>query len=284
MINPSNSLIADGFELDTVAHWVGLDSNRWSVPAAKGENVLVPGRHGSLYVADKTFSEGEFSLQMHVFGDTLSDTRDNIDKLLRIFTKRKSLIHFEHTMDNGDEIECYAECIGAFDITRSSAALPFAKMGVGFKIPEAFWQDQLPRTWTGPTGLEASQALRMEGFGGGSAPMDDAVYLFHGPIDEPELKAVATGAYVRLADYSLETGETWRIDAANWTSHVGPTANVNFDSGGTSVIGNTVHGGSASFLDMPPHNDTDFVLEVGGINIGPAAYVEAHGRRKHMIG
>lgn len=280
----ANSLVADGYELDTLAHWVGLDSNRWSVPAAKGENILVPGRHGSLYVADKTFSEGEFNLTMHVFGDTLAETRSNIDKLLRIFTKRKTLIHFEHTMDDGTEIECWAECIGAFDITRSSAALPFARMNVGFKIPEAFWQDAELRTWTGPTGMEASMGLRMDEFGGGTAPMDDAVYLFHGPADEPELKAIATGAYIRLEDYSLGEGETWRIDTDRWISRVGPSESVTFTSGGTSVIGNTVHGGSASFLDIPPHLTEDFVLEVGGLNIGAAAYIEARGRRKYLIG
>lgn len=280
----TNSLVADGLELDTVSHWVGLDSNRWSVPGVKGENVLVPGRHGSLYVADKTFSEGEFSLTMNVFGDDLTELRDNIDSILRVFTKRKSLIHFEHTMDNGDEIECFAECIGAFDLTRSSAALPFAKMSCGFKIPAAFWQDQILSTWSGTTGLEPSLGLRMEDFGGGSAPMDDAVFLVHGPWDEPELKVMDTGAYVRLDDYSLDEGEVWRIDTANWTSHVGLEANVNFSTGGTSVISNTVHGGSASFMDIPPHTSDEFVIEVGGLNIGAAAYVEARGRRKHLIG
>jgi hypothetical protein len=59
---------------------------------------------------------------------------------------------------------------------------------------------------------------------------------------------------------------------------------VSFTSGGTSVIGNTVHGGSASFLDIPPHLSEDFVLEVGGLNIGAAAYIEARGRRKYLIG
>lgn len=285
----TNSLIADGVELDTMAQWVGVDSNRWSVPGVKGENVLVPARHGSLWVADKTFSQGEFTLSLHVHGarddgsvpvDQLTQTRQNIDRLLRIFTKRKKLIHFQTTMDDGTVIECYAECIGAFDVTRSSAALPYAKMNVGFTIPGAFWRDQLLSEWTSQTGLVTSQSFRMPPFEGGTAPMDDLQYLIHGPITSPELKVVESGAFTRL-NLTVPSGSKWRINSADWSSVMGP--NVTFDSeNDPSVIGKTVHGGSATLMDLPPLPEFGLGIEIAGSNIGPACKIQVRGRRKHL--
>lgn len=288
MSNPT--LTADGIDLNSIAYAVGVDSNRWSVPGAKGENVVVPSRHGSLWVADKTFTEGEFKLELIVQGateygtvplDQLAQARKNIDTILRVFTKRKKLIHLVQSYDDGSAIECFAECTGAFDVTRTSAALPYARMNIGLKVPDAFWQDTTLTTFTSSAGITGGDILQMPPFDGGTAPMDDAMYLIHGPITDPELYVHLTGAFTRL-EKTVQQGETWRVNAADWTSVCGTT--VTFEStGDTSVIHDTMHGGSSTFVDIPPLAYGDYAIELGGTNSGASTQLEVRGRRKYLV-
>lgn len=281
----------DGVDLDTMAHHVGVGSSPWEVPEVRGENVVVPARHGTLYVPDKTFHEADFTLEIVVQGaeddgtlpaNQLIQLRENIDKILRLITKRKRLLHIETELDDGSTIECYAECVGTFPIERNSSLLPFAKFNAGFKVPRAFWQDSLVTEYSSPQNLTPNQVLKLAPFEGGTAPMDDLVYLIHGPIAEPELYVTATGAYTRLG-MTVPNGSAWRIDTATWSSVMG--AGATFDSTGhPSVISKTVHGGSGPLIDLPPLSAGENAIEIGGANMGANTQLEVRGRRKHLIG
>ena len=61
-------ITVDGIRLDTYAYNVAGLEGRLHVPGVRGANPVVPGRHGSLYVPDKTFEDNEFVLNMWVIG------------------------------------------------------------------------------------------------------------------------------------------------------------------------------------------------------------------------
>lgn len=285
----STPLAVDGVALDTFAHWVGLNSARYPIPGTKGANVPVPARHGALWVAGKTFTEPELTLDIVVRGvqddgtvpaDQLAQASANIDKLLRLLTKRHALLHLEQAMPDGSVRECFAECVTAFDLTRVSRALPYARFAVELRVPGAFWRDQAESTFTSAAGLLDEQVLAMPPFAGGTAPMDDLVYVVHGPADNPELVVHASGAYTRLAQ-NLPDGDDWRIDSATWESVVG--TDIGFGGTGTSAIGDTIHGGSARLMDLPPLSAGDPAIQFNGQNLGANTQVEVRGRRKFLV-
>ena len=98
------SWFLDGVDLSTLAWNIKNRSAGWSVPGKTGENIRVPGRHGTFWTADKTFEEGHLSLSMWAAGTnddgTLPDSedgrkkvRDNLDKLTSMFANSRRLLN-----------------------------------------------------------------------------------------------------------------------------------------------------------------------------------------------
>lgn len=289
-------LYVDGVCINTLAYTTVLRSGRWAAPGKKGRNVPVPARHGSLWVAGKSFTENVLTLDMLIHGADVdgnvpaeqhAQVQDNVEFLLRLFTKSYELLHLEQHQADGTVRECFAECTMPFSPAAGTSAV-LGRMGAELRMPAAFWRDTTDVTWESALGVADGQTLTMPPFEGGSAPMDDLVYLVVGPADNPELKVHASGAYTRYtgslaaADSTAGTpADHWRVNSADWTSVVGP--GIGFTGTGTNVIGQTIHGGSARLVDLPPLAAGDPAVVFGGANTDADTQVQARGRRAYLL-
>ncbi len=289
-VTTEETLTANGVVLNTLAYNVASLTGRLRVPPKRGGNVSVPGRHGALRVAHKPFDQNEIVLPMWVlgadvngavpaYGDPLRKLLfDNVDTLTRIFGS--DAVELVHTLPDGSQRRVLGEVTEAIDFT-SMAGGTRAEFAVTLVVPGAFWTDVSDQYWVSESGLVDEQVLTIPPFEGGTAPLDDGVYVVHGPGDNPELTAHATGAYVRYQG-SLAVGEDWRVDAAAWTSVVG--TDIGFGGPGTNVIADTIHGGSARLLELPALAPGDPAIQIGVQNFGAETQIEARGRRKYLIG
>lgn len=282
-------LYADGIPLDTYAHWTTIRSGRWQTPGVIGENVHVPARHGAIWVAGKTFDQNTIDLDMLIWGsdddgnfaaDQAEKVRENMAELLRIFTKRYNLIYLEQVQPDGSHREAYAEVLQALDFS-TLGSTKVARLVVSLQLPSAFWQDTGIITWESNTGVNDQQVFSMPEFFGATAPLDELVYLVIGPADNPQLRGYDSGSYVGLVG-SLASDEHWRINTRTWESVVG--TNIGFNGTGTSVIKDTLHGGSARLLELtPPETPSAASLILTGANFGTNSQVKAQGKRKYLI-
>lgn len=99
----SGRWVVDGINLSTLAFNISNRSAGWAVPAKRGSNLTIPGRHGTTWVANKPFDEGTANLTMWVNGanedGTLPDDQDmrdmcmtNLDKLTALFGQSSRLL------------------------------------------------------------------------------------------------------------------------------------------------------------------------------------------------
>ena len=93
----------DGVDLSTYAFNVQNRSASWSMPARRGENVVVPGRHGRRWNDRKPFDEGSLTLNMWAVGaeedgsmpfdgDRRRKCLENIKKLTGVFGQSGRLL------------------------------------------------------------------------------------------------------------------------------------------------------------------------------------------------
>jgi len=95
--------IVDDIPLSTLAFNVSNRAAAWRMPAKRGDNLVIPGRSGSQWIANKPFEEGSISLSMWAVGATEDglmpehgnrrrQARDNLDKLTALFAQTAKLL------------------------------------------------------------------------------------------------------------------------------------------------------------------------------------------------
>src|SRR5689334_4925585 len=93
----------DGVRLDTLAYNIETLEGRMSFPGSRGENAIVPGDDGSIFIPNKSFEDTTKTLKMWVRGadvnglvpimsTRMAEFRSNMDRLFRLFAKKNSLI------------------------------------------------------------------------------------------------------------------------------------------------------------------------------------------------
>ena len=103
----------DGVNLSTLAWNIKHRSAGWSVPGKTGENVRIPGRHGTFWTPNKTYDEGNLTLSMWAAGcdedgsiplseDGKKKVRDNLDKLTSMFATSRRLLNLRQVTGPGD--------------------------------------------------------------------------------------------------------------------------------------------------------------------------------------
>ena len=102
----------DGVNLSTYAWNVKHRSSGWTVPGKTGENVQIPGRHGSFWTPNKTYDEGHLTLSMWAAGcepdgsmpitaDGRTKVRQNLDKLTSMFATSRRLLNLRQETGDG---------------------------------------------------------------------------------------------------------------------------------------------------------------------------------------
>jgi hypothetical protein len=258
-VSTAETVTVDGFVLNTYAYNISTLSGRLSGPTVRTKNVEIPGKHGTLRVRNKKFQEGMFTLTMWVKG-ALPDGSipsqkisrrlfyENVDMLMQIFSRRTGLLNIQQVMPDGSVRQCFGEVLAIVD-PASTSSNPLAKFNVAMTLPDVFWSDLNPVTYTSPVGLPVSEVLTLTPFIGATAPMED-------------LQITVTGLCSQFKIQALENGQPLEVDCwVNYNASVGSTSTLTLNSGGwtlghsggsTPSVGNVTHSGSAFWMSLPP--------------------------------
>lgn len=262
MTNTSTQpLRVDGVRLDTLAYNIETLGGRLNVPGMRGENVFVPGQHGSLW-SPKFYEEGSFAIKMWVQGCDINGAvpalgtdhtfRKNLDTLSALFGKRGKLMDVRQTWPQGER-QCFAEVQKAIDFsTLGGVSLRAAKFAVAFVIPEVFWQDIFTTT---QSGIPANADTVLTSIAGATAPIGDGLFTISNPTAaahaNPRVMDIENGSWFQW-NGSLAAGASVTIDSKEWTI-----------TGGGSSLAQLVHGGSARFIELTPTPTGDYKVRLG---------------------
>ena len=123
---------------------------------------------------------------------------------------------------------------------------------VSFDIPGAFWQDPATTDWAGTVGAASGVVQEVVPLRGGTAPIQDGIYLVVGPATNPTITDAASGRMVRL-NQALPAGTNWRVNAGTWSSRTGTTLGLgSADTTGTDAVATTDFSDQARMLTLNP--------------------------------
>lgn len=283
----AETLSVNGVDLNTLAKNITSLTGRLRAPALRTDNVTVPGRHGTIRVPNKRYEEGQVVLPMWVRGsdddeNNISRTTfyQNVDTLTQLFRPGAGLLTVVHTLPDGSQRRCLAECTEAINLTMvAGGAFPYATFSVALRIPSVFWEDlstvsaDLSPTFNGEVNV----------LSGTTAPIEDAVFKIYGPCTSVTVEARYKGAAMDdplYFTYSgvLGNGQTLTVDCGNWK----------LTGGGGHAVDYTklFHTGSSRFLTIPPGPvDGSPQLKVTMSNsVNGVSKVNLTARRKYLVG
>lgn len=239
-------LLFDGVELSTFAWNVTSRSSRWGIAGRQGENAVLPGVHGAMYVPGKMFNENTLLLTMWAVGSNPDGTfpsdrtrhqkcLENLEALMVLFTT-PGLRPVRQYQADGSIRELFGEVVEAIDIS-SMAGGSRAEFAVEIRVPGVFWFDAAAINQTLSV-TSADQTLTFTSFNG-TAPLVNANFEVTGPATNPMLIDPTTGQWVQRQG-SQAGGVKWIFDSSNWTTTVA----------GANALATTVHGMGATWLDL----------------------------------
>lgn len=238
------TLTANGLDLNPASRWCWVEDLTpvLGSPGRRGQNVIVPGRHGTIRTPNKHYDSADLVVPMWVQGvdritgrpvaDTYRQLHENIDVLLKAFsTPTVTLVR-----DRGDGYLRQAVAEPMLDpvvLERQRSAPASAKVSVALNLFGAFWEDQSPVTQmiSGPSGTQQ----QLTEFAAATAPMTELTITFLGPQNNPML---AIGTTTVQFGATLTASQQLVLNTANWTVSPGTGAawspdlrQVSFDPG-----------------------------------------------------
>lgn len=278
-------LTVNGVILNTLAKNVESLAGRLRVPAKRSQNIVVPGRHGTVRTKGKKYDQNVLALPMWVIGckddgsipTNTSERRlffDNVDALSHLFSANGDTpLDIRHTLPDGSIRQCFGDVLDVIDFTTQSGETPLGKFSVSIQVPAAFWQD-LNEVTTGSL-VASGASVNLAALAGATAPMEDLRVQLVGPWNNPRL-TFADGSWVQYSE-SFTAGQGVLIDASNWTlSGVGGYV--------PALAKLTYSGMSSHWMCLPPTNDVVPTVSLSGTARTGATAMTMTGRRKYLVG
>jgi hypothetical protein len=216
-------LLVNGVSLGSYCYMTTDVSSLLGVPARRGDDGVVPGRHGRIRTPQKKFDVGEVVLPLWVVGCRPDGTIPSTGRMEReFFRRRDELLRLFYADDvtlqfrraDGVVLSTRVEVIDVMDFTRRRAE-PLAKVSVALRLADAFWTEAIDvaQTITGTTGT----TVELTAFQGSTAPIADARITFTGPVSNPRLAVGQrwvqfNGVIVASRELVLECGH-WRASS-----------------------------------------------------------------------
>lgn len=217
-------LLVNGVSLGSYCYMTTDVSSLLGVPARRGDDTVVPGRHGRIRNRGKKFDAREIVLPMWVVGaypdgsipSTGQPKREFVrrrDELLRLFYDDDVVLQF--TRADGTTLTTEAEVVDVMDFTRDRTQ-PVARVSVALRLCDPFWVEDVDQSQTisGVTGT----AVELTVFKGSTAPITDAVITFFGPVSNPRLSI--GDRHVRYNGV-IPAGRELRLECEHWRANSG---------------------------------------------------------------
>lgn len=186
-------LLVNGVDLGSYCYMTSDVSGLLTVPGKRGDDVVVPGRHGAIRAPRKRFDVAEIVLPMWVVGCRPDGSIPSTGRMEREFYRRRDellqLFHAESvelTFTRADAVtlSTSVEVVDVMDFTRRWAE-PLAQVSVALRLTEPFWTESQDVSTT-ITGISGSTGV-LTAFAGSTAPISDAVITFFGPVNNPKI-------------------------------------------------------------------------------------------------
>lgn len=225
----NEQLTLNGVALDSHAVLTQSIAPLLRVPARRGDNAVVPARHGRIKLPRKPFDENEFVLPFWTVG-CLPDGSIPSDSTARteFFRRRREFLQLLYTdplvlaynpdADVFPWLQAEVEVADVLDFERVGIE-PAAQVSVALSVPGAFWTEQadVSQTITGTTGTQAELTV----FHGSTAPVADARITFFGPVSNPRL---AVGERWVQFNGVIAAGRELVLDCGSWRPSSGAGA------------------------------------------------------------
>jgi hypothetical protein len=269
-------LTVNGVDLGSYAYMTTDVSGLLTVPALRGEDVVVPGRHGRIRTEGKRFDANEIVLPMWVVGSRPDGLIPGGGMEREFYRRRDDLLQLFHADEvelafrrpDGLVLTAGAQVVDVMDFTRRYAE-PLAMVSVALRLTDPFWVDatDVAQAITGVTGTTATLTL----FDGSTAPIADARITFHGPVSNPRL---AVGD--RWVQYNgvVAAGRELVLECGHWRASAGAGAAWSPDER------QVYREPGPAWFEFPPSRTplTATFIHTGG----GSASVEIAGRRKFL--
>jgi len=244
------ALEIDGVNMRSQAWNVATLTGRFSMPAARGDDLQLPGKSGYVFTANKPFDAGIGVLALWVTGANSDGTlpatqtlrqqqmRTNLATMQRFFTRRHRLSVIRATQPDGSIRQASVQFTdwGEPEVQAEGTRISWT---IGFTIPGVFWRDESDTTQQTATGATLPKTLDLTSFANMTGVIEDAVFSVTGPITNPRITDRETGQYVEYIG-TLASSSVWTVDAGAFTSVVGAS----------SVLSSTRHSGGYNFLTI----------------------------------
>lgn len=127
------------------------------------------------------------------------------------------------------------------------------RFSVSLKIPDVFWRDSDYLYWQSTN--QPTNKLRIYEIGplkGSTAPLEDVIFVVHGPAQNPYVQDPETGWFVKYRGF-LPAGQSWKVDAGRYLSGVARTGTAWNAGTWRNVIGQTDYeSGRARMFTLHP--------------------------------
>lgn len=251
----------DGVDLTTLAYNVRLLGAPLDVPDRRGDNVIVGGRSGRLYVP-KLFDQRTVTLAMFVRdthptsggGGSEAQLLANLDALRGLFARDGQHV-LKHTMGGVTRVAT-AEVASAIEFQPRGPNL-YAFV-VEFVLADPLWYAQSATT-IGPTAIiQSPQNIAVNN--GGTYKAEKPRLTVTGPITNPKF---TIGSVWVMYTGVVQDGSTLVIDCGAWTATVD----------GTNVADDITHDGALRWLEVPVGVST-LTVESSGYGAATAVTLE----------
>jgi hypothetical protein len=183
----------------------------------------------------------------------------NLDALSRIFYRR-NLMDVRRTLSDGTVRQAWCRTISGAKPTR--VGLSAGRLVFDLQLPYSFWQDVANQVQAGVATNAANVALG--NFAAGTAPISDMQIGLVGPLTNPKVTDVESGAWVQY-NAVIPTGTTINLFCDTLTTD--------------GVVGNITHDGDAGLLTLHP-SPTGYLVTTSS-NAGAGTYTFT-GKRKYL--
>ena len=282
MDTTSEVVTFDGVSLNQYCWNIATGTGRYNTPAARGEDITLPGRSGSVFVPNKPTQVGTYNLVLWVqasdadgFAAATVNARrrlfeSNIATLQRLFTRRSKLSYVTVVQPDTSVREAYVQVAEAIEPEIQGQRM-HATFTVSLQIPDVYWQDTTDTTQAATAGSSLPKTLTLSSFAGMEGPIEDSQVTVTGPVTNPRVTDTETGIYTQF-NGTVGAGSTWVVDNKNFTSKVN----------GSDVLAATTHVGHPRFLVISPWNGTVATPQIilSGSAGGGATNVSVTARRK----
>jgi len=270
---------ADGYLLSNrEVRDVSYDSTIFDTPGKRGDNSVIAQNHGEIW-RPKFYTANSFTLNMWTFNRVSQATAiDLYRELIRVVNRTNELVTYERKWDdNSRAYRCQGEVITA--VSPAFTSNRSYRFGIEVVVPGAFWEASGASTHSTPASATLPQTLTLTNHADSTAPMSDFTYTIVGPVTNPRVETMksgaVTGVYVQY-NGTVGAGQSLVINANTWAVT---------GTGGLTVNESLLDYNSGRYLTIQArmYTETAPQLRFTGSNAAATTQLSVTGRSKVLV-